>query len=76
MRVLTLVLTLLALGCATPHRPCFTTLELSVYGSESNGTSRGAANLAGFNDKWHNDDVTVGGSATMTFDFTGYCETE
>lgn len=66
----------LSLGCATPHKPCFTTLELSVFGSESNGTSKTGANLNVIGDKWDNDDVTVGGSATMTFDFTGYCEAE
>ena len=64
----------LLVGCATPHKPCFTTLELAVYGSESDGTSRADANFDGRGETWDTDDVTVGGSATMTFDFTGYCE--
>lgn len=65
---------LLCMGCVTPHKPCFTTLELSAFGSNSNGTSRSGAYVGGGRDNWDNDDVTVGGSATMTFDFTGYCE--
>lgn len=55
-------------GCAQPHKPCFTTLELGVQGSRSEGD-----NIApGI--RWDNDDTTIGGSATMTFDFTGACE--
>jgi hypothetical protein len=71
-----ILLAALTLGCAAPHKPCFTTLELSVFGSGSDGTSRGDANRHGPRDSWDNDDVTIGGSATMTFDFTGYCEQE
>ena len=40
---LMILLAALTLGCATPHKPCFTTLELSIYGSESSGTSKGEA---------------------------------
>jgi len=63
------LLVLLALvGCATPQRPCFTTLELGVQGSRSEGST------SALDERFDVDDVTVGGSATMTFDFTGACD--
>lgn len=67
MRLAVLVLLVLS-GCATPHKPCFTTLELGVQGSKSNGTTSAVG------ERWDLDDTTIGGSATMTFDFTGSCE--
>lgn len=76
MRTVILV-TLLTLGCAQSHKPCFTTLELSVHGSQSDGSSTGQPfDPAGNRDRWDNDDVTIGGSASLTFDFTGACEWE
>ncbi len=74
--VLTFVLTILLLSCVAPHKPCVTELQLGVYGSESDGTSRGSANVRGGRDTWDNDDTTVGGSATLIIDLTGSCERE
>ena len=71
-----IVLTSLLLGCVAPRRPCFTTLDLTVFGSQSDGASQGPPFDDGSRDRWGNNDVTVGGSATLTFDFTGSCEWE
>ena len=60
--------TFLLLGCTVPHKPCLTTVELGVWGSQSDGRSTAVG------EQWENDDVTVGGSATLTLDLTGTCE--
>jgi len=73
---LTFLLAISTLSCVAPHKPCVTELQLGVYGSESEGTSRGSANRQGQRDTWDNDDTTVGGSATLIIDLTGSCEGE
>lgn len=73
MRAIILVVPFL--GCVMPQPPCLTSMDIGIYGSESEGTSTGAP--TGRNsqrERWDNDDVTVGGSATITLDFTGACD--
>lgn len=65
------LLPLLLLACASGPPVCLSSLDLSVHGSESDGTSVSQAR-----ERWKTDDVTIGGSATLTIDLTGRCTKE
>jgi len=75
MRVCLFLSMLLAVGCATSQKPCLSGIELGVFGSESNGDYE--EGRAGYHQRGSQtrdtNDVTVGGSATAYFDFTGAC---